>query len=200
MGYALISISDPTAAAAWTADWESRRNVSPTDLLNRVTALRETGRGTEAAALSLRALERPDKEEDSSARQLHHLWLALDDAFLGDTNSVKDHLSKVTNGPNQPPYYAFIWHLVSAMQRASQGDPAAFSEAREMLTQAIQVFPEGKKTESYLRSLYQSSVRRVSHSIGTPTAKSGARPHPGCNGQTAPAVLYLLFSNQQHFC
>ncbi len=171
MAYALISISDPSAAAAWTADWESRKQVSPTDLLNRVTALRETGRAPEAAALSLRALERTFKEEETNMDQLHHLWLALDDAFQGATVSMKEHLSKVRNGANQPPYYAYIWHLISAMQRADQGDARAFTDAREILTQAVQVFPEGRKTEPYLRSLYQNSVRRIAQSIGTAGAR-----------------------------
>jgi tetratricopeptide (TPR) repeat protein len=173
MGYALISISDPAGAAAWTRDWESRKNVSPTDLLNRVTALRETGRAAEATSLSLRALERADakEEEDENTRQLHHLWLALDAAMQGNIADMDRYLAGVTNHSKLPEYYAFIYHLVLAMQRAAKRDARAFNEAREILTRAVHSLPSGNKTDPYLRSLYQNAVRRIADTIGTAPAK-----------------------------
>ena len=91
VGFALMNVRRPRAAARWLADWPGRSDLRPWMLMNLVLALRALGRDAEANRAGRHALELP---ADSSTPS-HRLWLALDDLLEGRNHEASTRLDGI---------------------------------------------------------------------------------------------------------
>src|SRR5262249_30562300 len=109
IAHALLRVGPPSRLVAWTSDWASRNNASGAALLCAAVVRRRLNDAAGAHAINERAL---DRQHDSS-RQMHEIWLALDDVIAGQPEAAVRRLERVSNS-ELTHYYLFLKQLVSA--------------------------------------------------------------------------------------
>jgi hypothetical protein len=134
IGRALMLAGDFTAATEWMRDWNERRGLKPAILLDLALAFRGLDRDPEARRIQGIA---QTLNEDSSTG-LHELWLGLDAALTGETETARQCLAilEAAKLEEQP---SGVW-LRSLLQAVVDGDEAidrqaVFEELRQRLDQ-----------------------------------------------------------------
>ncbi len=88
VGYALLTLRQDEEVIHWLADWRERLAAQPWMLWNGVMALRTQKREREAYEVSQHALQLPPDHVSAA----HGVWVALDDALMGDAESAAEQL------------------------------------------------------------------------------------------------------------
>jgi hypothetical protein len=140
-GYGLTGLREYRLAAEWHADWRQRDDAAPWMLVNAVEGLRARGRDREAVEVSRFALSLPP----AHGQDLHHLWLATDEAGAGDIAGTRQHLERV-DAESLDEDYRFLWTLARSVVEMAQAAPA---EARR-------VFPDVRRRLYDARRKYQA--------------------------------------------
>jgi tetratricopeptide (TPR) repeat protein len=134
IGWSLVVARRYDEADKWQADWRCREAESWM-LVNVSEAARAQGRDDDGREANLLGLERPW----SHAHALHHLWLACDAAFEGDTNAAREHLD-AAEGQRLDPDYVFLRQLgqcaVEMMQAPPEKAGEVFARVRRELHDA----------------------------------------------------------------
>jgi tetratricopeptide (TPR) repeat protein len=92
VGYALSNCGRMHEAAAWMADWRSRREIQPWMLFNLCLALRHLGQYAEANDVARHVLSTWGHREGAADLRL---FLAVEEALAGSVAAAQEHLAQV---------------------------------------------------------------------------------------------------------
>ncbi len=168
-GYGLTGLREYQLAARWQSDWRDREDIEAWMLVNVAEGLRATGREAEAAEASRLALTLPP----AFGQHLHHLWLAIDEAFGRNISAAKEHLAGVDVESLDDDYQfllTMIEGIVAMAEAPSDQAGHVFREARQKMVRAraaYKTYPQ----EPARRLAYRRSLAALAKHRGTLGAK-----------------------------
>jgi hypothetical protein len=102
----------------------------------------------------------------------HRLWLALDDALAGESQSARKRLHGIST-EGLTDYYQFVKTMVEAILAVQEADPKdslpSFSRGRKMLRQIYRKWP--RVNLQCLMPCYRLTVKRMADDCGGFRAK-----------------------------
>jgi tetratricopeptide (TPR) repeat protein len=193
VGYALSVVDEQSAAARWLADWADRPGLQAWMLINVVLAQRALGREAEANTAGRHALTLP-----ADATTPHHrLWLAVDAALDGETETAAKHCDGVDPQACDASHrflHALVHGLLEVQQAAPRDRPEALRRVRRrLLAAAAACTPMPEDRQAILRT-YRRCVLQLGRDAGTMGALPWAcwrwlEPRiPAASGSPAPAA------------
>ena len=168
VAYALTTLRLHEKTVEWTQDWQARTDARAWMLLNRAVSLRNLNRDAESTQVSRHAVS---LRSDNSTPK-HTLWLASDAALAGETTSAQQSLSRVELA-EQPAFYQFLHHLVTALVKVQSAAPAAkagaFAQARQHVREGMKAFPAFAQN-TLMQRVFPQMIRQIARDSKQPLA------------------------------